>query len=96
MVAVHERGLEELDRALADAVIEGDTLEARLTGFVDALWSYYRRPEFLAYLQVVLNLSHDPTAADSTRAALTTSERSRIARGSLPSRRRGAALAVRL
>ncbi len=73
MVAVHERGLEELDRALADAVIVGDTLEARLSCFVDALWSYYRRPEFLAYMQVVLNLSHDPTTADSTRLALKTS-----------------------
>jgi len=73
MVAVHERGLEELDRALAGAVIEGDSIEARLTGFVDALWAYYRRPEFLAYLQVVLNLSHDPTTADSTRSALETS-----------------------
>ena len=73
MVAVHERGLEELDRALADMVVDGDTLEARLRGFVDGLWAYYRRPEFLAYLQVVLNLSHDPTTADSTRAALKTS-----------------------
>ena len=73
MVAVHERGLEELDRALADAVIVGDTVEARLRCFVDTLWAYYRRPEFLAYMQVVLNLSHDPTTADSTRLALKTS-----------------------
>ncbi len=34
------------------------------------LWSYYRRPEFLAYTQVMLNLSHDPTTAESTREAL--------------------------
>jgi len=73
MVAVHERGLAELDLALAEAVISGDTLDARLRCFVGALWSYYRRPEFLAYLQVVLNLSHDPTTADSTRLALKTS-----------------------
>lgn len=73
MVAVHERALEELDRCLADAVVTGDTIEARLAAFVDALWAYYRRPEFLAYLQVVLNLSHDPTTADSTRLALKTS-----------------------
>ena len=73
MLAVHERGLDELDRALADAVIEGDSIEARLASFVDALWAYYRRPEFLAYMQVVLNLSHDPTTADSTRLALKSS-----------------------
>ena len=74
LVAVHERGLEELDRCLTGAVIVGDTVEARLESFVDALWSYYRRPEFLAYMQVVLNLSHDPTTAESTRLALKTSQ----------------------
>jgi AcrR family transcriptional regulator len=70
MVAVHERGVGELDRCLADAVITGDTLEQRVGSFVDALWAYYRRPEFLAYMQVILNLSHDPTTAESTQAAL--------------------------
>ena len=70
LVAVHERGLDELDRCLAEAVITGDTVQRRLESFVDALWAYYRRPEFLAYMQVLLNLSHDPTTADSTRAAL--------------------------
>ena len=70
LLAVHERGLDELDRCLTEAVIVGDTLDARLESFVDALWSYYRRPEFLAYMQVMLNLSHDPTTASSTQAAL--------------------------
>lgn len=70
LLAVHERGLDELDRCLADAVVTGDSVEARLRSFVDALWGYYRRPEFLAYMQVMLNLSHDPTTADSTQAAL--------------------------
>jgi AcrR family transcriptional regulator len=70
MLAVHERGVAELDRCLIEAEIVGDTLEARIGSFVDALWAYYRRPEFLAYMQVMLNLSHDPTTADSTQAAL--------------------------
>jgi AcrR family transcriptional regulator len=70
MLAVHERGVAELDRCLVEAQISGGTLEARLGSFVDALWGYYRRPEFLAYMQVMLNLSHDPTTADSTQAAL--------------------------
>ena len=70
LLAVHERGVDELDRCLVEAEIVGDTLEARLASFVDALWAYYRRPEFLAYMQVMLNLSHDPTTADSTQAAL--------------------------
>jgi AcrR family transcriptional regulator len=70
MLAVHERGVAELDRCLVEAEIVGDTLEERIGSFVDALWAYYRRPEFLAYMQVTLNLSHDPTTADSTQAAL--------------------------
>lgn len=70
LLAVHGRGLDELDRCLADAVITGDSMEERLRSFVEALWGYYRRPEFLAYMQVMLNLSHDPTTADSTQAAL--------------------------
>jgi AcrR family transcriptional regulator len=73
LLAVHERALEELDRCLTEAVVVGDTIEARLESFVDALWSYYRRPEFLAYMQIVLNLSHDPTTAESTRVALKSS-----------------------
>ena len=70
MLAVHERGVAELDRCLVEATIVGDTVEERLGSFVDALWTYYRRPEFLAYMQIMLNLSHDPTTADSTQAAL--------------------------
>lgn len=70
LLAVHERGLDELGRCLDEAVITGQTMDARLRSFVDALWGYYGRPEFLAYMQVMLNLSHDPTTADSTRAAL--------------------------
>jgi AcrR family transcriptional regulator len=70
LLAVHERGVDELDRCLVEAEIVGDTLEARVGSFVDALWAYYRRPEFLAYMQIMLNLSHDPTTAGSTQAAL--------------------------
>jgi len=70
MLAVHERGVAELDRCLVEAEIVGETLESRLDSFVDVLWAYYRRPEFLVYMQVMLNLSHDPTTADSTQAAL--------------------------
>ena len=70
LLAVHERGGDELGRCLDDAVITGRTMDARLRSFVDALWAYYGRPEFLAYMQVMLNLSHDPTTAESTRAVL--------------------------
>ena len=42
----------------------------RVRSFADALWRFYGRPEFLAYVQVMLNLSHDPTTEAPTREAL--------------------------
>ena len=70
LLAVHARALAELEMCLTDAEIRGDTVEDRLDALVDVLWSYYRRPEFLAYMQVMLNLSHDPTTASATVDAL--------------------------
>jgi AcrR family transcriptional regulator len=70
LLAVHERAVAELVECLTTAVITGDTVDARIRSLVDVLWSYYRRPEFLAYMQVMLNLSHDPTTEQQTRDAL--------------------------
>ena len=96
MVAVHERGLDELDRVPGRrGHHRRHACEARLESFVDALWAYYRRPEFLAYMQVVLNLSHDPTTADSTRAALKSVGTSRSTSGCRRWRGRWSAPTVR-
>ena len=68
MVAVHERGprrARPVPRPMPSS--PATRWKQRVESFVDTLWAYYRRPEFLAYMQVLLNLSHDPTTADSTR-----------------------------
>jgi AcrR family transcriptional regulator len=70
LVAVNEHGAAEFDAVFANAEIEGDTITDRLESLADIIWGYYRRPEFLAYMQLMLNLSHDPTAKDSARVAL--------------------------
>jgi len=63
-------------RLLSRAEIAGDTLEERVGSLVDIIWAHYRRPAFLAGVQIVLNLSKDPRTGDDTVAALADSERS--------------------
>ena len=69
-LAVVQRAAAELQRDLGNAVIDGKTLHDRITQLADLVWGYYARPEFLAYMQVILNLSHDPTTEQQTRAAM--------------------------
>jgi AcrR family transcriptional regulator len=70
LLAVSEYSAAEFDAAFANAEITGATLRERLESFADVMWHYYRRPEFLAYMQLTVNLSHDPTAAKRTRESL--------------------------
>jgi hypothetical protein len=47
------------------AQVTGDTLEERLHSLYEILAAHYGAPTYLARLQIVLNLSHDPdTSAD--------------------------------
>lgn len=70
LLAVLERAAAELQTALNETVIDGATLAERVDQLADLVWGYYARPEFLAYMQVMLNLSHDPTTESQTRAAM--------------------------
>ena len=81
LVAVNEHGAAEFDAVFANAEIEGDTITERVESLADIIWGYYRRPEFLAYMQLMLNLSHDPTAKD--RTASTACARSGSGSGSI-------------
>src|SRR3954451_18710554 len=67
LLAVFRNSADALLAHLENATITGDTTHERLDSLADVIWSYYRRPEFLAYIQILLNLTHDPTTADDTR-----------------------------
>ncbi len=45
---------------VSQASIAGDTLEERLGSLYDLLARHYGAPTYLARLQIILNLSHDP------------------------------------
>jgi AcrR family transcriptional regulator len=75
LLAVVRDGAEGLLHRLEDAEIAGDTVAARLDSLAEVIWAHYRRPEFLAHMQVLLNLSKDPRTSDDTVAALAETER---------------------
>lgn len=70
LLAVLQRAAAELQTTLNNTVIDGETFAERVDQLADLVWGYYARPEFLAYMQVMLNLSHDPTTEGQTRAAM--------------------------
>lgn len=42
----------------------------RVTAVADVVWDYFRRPEYLSYLEIYLHLLRDPDASDATREAI--------------------------
>jgi AcrR family transcriptional regulator len=72
LLAVFRHSADALLAHLENATITGESTNDRLESLADVIWSYYRRPEFLAYIQILLNLTHDPTTADETRETLAT------------------------
>ena len=44
MLAVVQHSVDRLRDTLAEASVEGDTTEARLSALADAVWSLYRQP----------------------------------------------------
>jgi AcrR family transcriptional regulator len=69
MLAVLDEGSRRLRILLESAHIEGATLQERLGEYLDIIAAYYSAPDYLAFLQVLLNLSHDPaTSAETVRS----------------------------
>jgi AcrR family transcriptional regulator len=60
MLAVLEEGTRRLIDDLAGADITGENMTERLEQYFMILEGYYGEPEYLAFIQVLLNLSHDP------------------------------------
>ena len=70
MLEVFKDACERLVDHSRNAVITGDTLRERLGSYFDHLMGFYGRPEYLAYLEINLNLARDPDTSEETMAAL--------------------------
>jgi TetR/AcrR family transcriptional regulator, regulator of cefoperazone and chloramphenicol sensitivity len=70
MLAVLEEGTGRLVDSLAGAVITGAALPDRIEQYIRIVEDYYADPEYLAFVQVLLNLSHDPRTSSQSLAAI--------------------------
>jgi AcrR family transcriptional regulator len=71
MLAVVEEGSRRLTEGLAKTEITGDTMPERLEQYFAVLESYYGDPEYLAFIQALLNLNHDPRTSAQTLESMT-------------------------
>ena len=70
MVAVLEEGTQRLGTLLLGAEITGATVTERVAQYMDILGRYYGSPDYLAFTQVLINLTHDPRTSQRAREAM--------------------------
>ncbi|MHB1582775.1 MAG: TetR/AcrR family transcriptional regulator [Acidimicrobiales bacterium] len=70
MLAVLRDGAEKFFEHMESARVEGSTVEARIEHLTAILTAHYGDPTFLAYLQVELNLDHDPATSAEVRTTM--------------------------
>ncbi len=70
MLAVLEASTENLERIVSQTHIAGSTVQERLSQLIELLAQHYATPEYLASLQVILNLEHDPRTSKEVRETM--------------------------
>jgi AcrR family transcriptional regulator len=70
MVAVLQDGARQFAEVFESATIDGETAAERLDQLLDVLARHYGAPEYLAYMQVMLNMDHDPKTSAEVRATM--------------------------
>jgi len=71
MLGVLQEGTSRFAHQLRAAEIHGETLVERMEEYFDILAEHYESPDYLAFTQVLLNLSHDPSTSAETRKTMT-------------------------
>jgi AcrR family transcriptional regulator len=70
MLTVLQEGSKRLAEDLRNAEIVGATLTERVEQLFDILDVYYGSPDYLAFIQVLVNLGHDPRTSEQTRQTM--------------------------
>ena len=70
MLAVLEASTEDLEEVVSQAHVAGSTVRERLSQLIELLAQQYATPEYLAILQVILNLEHDPRTSKEVRETM--------------------------
>jgi AcrR family transcriptional regulator len=70
MLAVLEDGARRFDEVVERGVIDGETVAERVAQLLDVLAELYGAQDYLAYMQIALNMDHDPTTSVEVRSTL--------------------------
>jgi AcrR family transcriptional regulator len=70
LLAVLERSFDRFVLSLAATELTGVTVRDRLAALARVIWAHYGRPEYVAVMQIHLNLSRDPKRAQATEDAM--------------------------
>ena len=70
MLAVLEDGARHMVETVEAAHIDAPTVEERMEQLIDVLSAHYARPDYLASLQVLLNMDHDPRTSKRVRQTM--------------------------
>jgi AcrR family transcriptional regulator len=70
MLAVLQAGARHMVETVEGARIDGATVEERMSQLVDVFSAHYARPDYLASLQVLLNMDHDPRTSSEVRKTM--------------------------
>ena len=79
MLAVLQKGAGEFVESVERTHIEGDTIIERIERLIDVFSTHYARPDYLANLQILLNMDRDPrTGGEVRKTMLEVAERSSV------------------
>jgi AcrR family transcriptional regulator len=70
MVAVLQDGARHFSETIANGKIDGTTTAERLQQLIELLGEHYGSPAYVAYMQIMLNLDHDPATSAEVRATM--------------------------
>ena len=70
LLAVLERSFDRFVLSLAATELTGASVRDRLAALARVIWAHYGRPEYVAVMQIHLNLSRDPKRAQATEDAM--------------------------
>lgn len=71
MLAVLQEGARHFAETIETASIDGATTEERIRQLTDIFCSHYARPDYLADVQILLNMDHDPRTSAEIRLTMT-------------------------
>jgi AcrR family transcriptional regulator len=70
MLAVLQDGARHMVETVVDAHIDGSTVQERMAQLIEVFSAHYARPDYLASLQVLLNMDHDPRTSSEVRKTM--------------------------